>query len=779
MIRSLLALSILIAAAPASARKLPEIRVAMVSYGETPARVVGELEPLARRLEKAARGRANLLFAFGTYGDVVSWVELGKVDAAIVTPGVLGYLVHHSSGAAATWRYLGSEKTPADNHAACVTAADSPLKTLDDVRAAQAAGGAEFLFVDLLSVSGRILPQIALERAGINIAPEDVLYTSSHGTSLQKLLAERGEKPRVACVWERLLNEPANKGKFQTLDLPELRATPAPPDALLAVGTSPATKVLERAARGMRADLETDAPWRERALEVWRSYERVEDQGGRHFLSRVSLDGLASLLVAHKSLYGTEPRLAVVFSGGGAKCSYQVGAVRALEERLQKLRAEYKDPALDIGLVVGTSGGAINATAVALGAADNPEDYEAFKQTWLDLDQRKIIRPSLAVRANMGVWFAACQDLIFLGLAMLYARGKRRSAEWWGRRLLLLGAAQLALAALPIRPWWLFGDDAVLHHLFLWAMWGVCGGGVIQCVSGAALVLLHRRGRITRLREELTVAVLLALVIVLPVLQTIRMLWVEPTLSQNVGILELVTEKFPMLMHSTAPADADKNAQLRAMSREVFARGLLKRDLALTGSRLAAPGATLPGDLYFYAPASDSSPAPNYGERGVALRDRPEMLFDAMMGSGAIYPVFPARTLRDFPVPGESADIVDGSFSHRSPVEAAVLWGATHIVVLEASPEEISPRGAFAANIGAALTHLYDQAQLLDEHSKQHVTTLTLYPSPPHIGLLDFSGDLIAASVARGYRETLGRGALGGAPFHKEPGEPRFLKLER
>jgi len=303
--------------------------------------------------------------------------------------------------------------------------------------------------------------------------------------------------------------------------------------------------------------------------------------------------------------------------------------------------------------------------------------------------------------------------------------------------------------------------------------------GPPECVAGAALVLLHRRGRITRIREELTVAVLLALVVVLPVMQTIRMLWVEPTLSQNVGILELVTEKFPVLMHSTTPPDPGKDAQLRAMSREVFARGLLKRDLALTGSRLSAPGATLPGDLYFYAPASDSSPAPNYGERGVALRARPDMLFDAMMGSGAIYPVFPARTLRDFPVPGESADIVDGSFSHRSPVEAAVLWGATHIVVLEASPEEISPRGSFAANVGAALTHLYDQAQLLDEHSKQHVTTLTLYPSPPHIGLLDFSGDLIAASIARGYRETLGRGALGGAPFHKEPGEPRFLKLER
>jgi predicted acylesterase/phospholipase RssA/ABC-type phosphate/phosphonate transport system substrate-binding protein len=768
------------AATPSSARKWTEIRVAMVSYGETPAREMSELEPLARRLEAAARGRATLVFAFGSYGDVASWVEQGKVDAAIVTPGVLGYLVHSSSAdARATWRYLGSEKAPADNHAACVVPADSPLKTIDDVKAAQANGGVEFLFVDLLSVSGRILPQTALERAGVSVDPDDVLFTSSHGTSLRKLLAERGGKPRVACVWERLLNDNENAGKFREFDLPQVRDTPAPPDSLLAVGDSPATKILERAARGMSASMDARAPWRERALEVWRSYEHVEEQGGRRFLTRMSLDGLASLLVAHKSLYGTEPRLAVVFSGGGAKCSYQVGAVRAIAERLQRLRAEYKDPAFDIGLVVGTSGGAINAAAVALGAADNPEDYETFQKTWLDLDQRKIIRPSFPVRANMGLWFAACQDLILLGLALLLARGKRQSTEWWGRRLLALGAAQLLFAALPLRPWWLFGDDAAAHHLFLWAMWGVSGAGVLQLASGAALVLIHRRGRITRLREEAIVACLLAAVIVLPVLQTVRILWIEPTLSQNVGILELVTEKFPLLMHSTIAPDADKDAYLRALSREVFDRGLLRRDLALTGSRLAQEGSTLPGDLYFYAPASTATAAPDYGERGVPLRDRPDMLFDAMMGSGAIYPVFPARTLKDFPSPGRNTDIVDGSFSHRSPVEAAVLWGATHIIVLEASPEEISPRGSFAANVGAALTHLYDQAQLLDEHSKQHVTTLTLYPSPPHIGLLDFSGDLIAQSIARGYKEARGRGALGGAPFHKEPGEPHFLTLDR
>jgi len=778
MIHLMAALAAAALAAPARA-ELPEIRVALVSYGETPAREVRELEPLARRLEQAARGKARLAFAFGSYADVVSWVDQEKVDAAIVTPGVLGYLVDRARRTGRQeWKYLGSEKAADSNRAVCVTPRGSALRSVADVKAAQEKGGVEFLFVDLLSVSGRILPQLALKRAGVDIPPQDILYTSAHGTSLQKLLREKSERPRVACVWEKVLQAPANAGRFRALDLPELRAAKIPPDALLAVGAAPAEKLLEKAARGMGGVMGANASWQDEAADVWRSLEEIEDAGSRRLLTRVSLDGIASMLVAHKRTYGSAPRLAVVFSGGGAKCSYQVGAVRALAERLARLRAEFGDPGYDVGLVVGTSGGAINAVAEALGAADTPEDYDAFTRVWKELDQRKLIRPSLVVRANMGFWFAACQDLALLGLAVLLLRGKRQSTEWWGRRVFGLGLFQLALSALHLRPWWFFGDDAMAQHLFLWAGWGIAGAGWIQSASGGLLILMHKQGRITRLREELIAAVLLALVVVLPVLQGVRILWVEPTLSLNVGVLELVAEKFPVLMHSISPPpEGDLDAYLRVLSREVFERGLLKRDLVLTGSRLAQENSALPQDLYFYAPASAASPQPRFGERGVALTERPDLLFDAMMGSGAIYPVFPARTIPDFPAPGRSVDIVDGSFSHRSPVEAAVLWGATHIIVLEAAPEEISPRGSFAANVGAALTHLYDQAQLLDQYSKQQVTTVTLYPSPPHIGLLDFSGAVLAKSIARGYQETLGRGALGWAPFRKEAGEPRFVRL--
>jgi predicted acylesterase/phospholipase RssA len=774
------ALALLTWLSPPCAARRPVLHLALVSSGEAPERELRSLEPLAQRVRSSVAGRARVVVAFGSYADVISWIEQEKVDGAVVTPGVLALLEARAERSGRrTWRYVGSERTSEGDRSVCVVPEGSPIGGIEKLKLAVQRGEAEVLFADPLSVTGRIMPQRALRRLGVPVSSRDILYTSSHGTSLQMLAAERGAKPRAACVWEKVFDDEP-RGSFRALDIPELRDGRSPPDSLLAVGGGRAAALLEKAAR--RAGVVQDPSWKESAFDVWQAFSEVEELSGEKFLSRVSLDGFASLLVHHLRTYGTPPRLAVVFSGGGAKCSYQVGAIRAIEERLARLREEFHEPRFDIDLVVGTSGGAINAVAAALGAASTPQSYENFTSVWKDLDQSRVIKPSLIVKANMALWFAACQDLLLLALALAWSRRKKKqTTKFWGRALAALGLFQLVLSALPLKPWWLFGENAAGHHLFLWVGWGLPGAGLLQLASGALLVAAHTKWRVTRLREELTVGVLVVLALGLPLLQALRILWGEPTLSGNAGIRELVAEKFPRLVFGPEaplpPLPSDPDERLQTLSRAVFEGGRLRRDLALTGSRLAQRDSALPADLYFYASASPSGPSPSYGERGVSLRERPNLLFDAMMGSGAIYPVFPARTLKDFPSAGQSADIVDGSFSHRSPIEAAVLWGATHIVLLEASPEEISERGTLAANIGAALNHLYDQAQLLDQYSKQHVTTLTLYPSPPHIGLLDFSGNLIEKSIGRGYEETLGRGASSWAPFRKEPGEPRFLTV--
>jgi hypothetical protein len=109
-----------------------------------------------------------------------------------------------------------------------------------------------------------------------------------------------------------------------------------------------------------------------------------------------------------------------------------------------------------------------------------------------------------------------------------------------------------------------------------------------------------------------------------------------------------------------------------------------------------------------------------------------------------------------------------------------VLWGATHIILIQADPDELVPRGSFGANIAAALTHLYEQAQLTDVRTKEQAMLFNLAPRPPHIGLLDFAGNLIEASLAKGYREVRGdddRAAAQPPPFRKEVGLPHFVVL--
>ena len=198
-------------------------------------------------------------------------------------------------------------------------------------------------------------------------------------------------------------------------------------------------------------------------------------------------------------------------------------------------------------------------------------------------------------------------------------------------------------------------------------------------------------------------------------------------------------------------------------------RRLLQRDLVVTASCLAQSTSELPSDLYFYAQADPSRPAPPFGARGISLAEQPSLLLDVIMGSGSIYPVFPPRTVHDFPKAGQWVDLVDGGFAHNSPVEAAALWGATHIILIQASPPERVQRRNFLENTSAAFSHLYDQAQRADAQSKEHLVVFTLAPRPPHLCVLDFADNLIDRAITKGYREARGETTDGGPAGRSYP----------
>jgi predicted acylesterase/phospholipase RssA/ABC-type phosphate/phosphonate transport system substrate-binding protein len=765
-------------------------------------------------LERDSRGKLHFQLASGTYGDLLHWIDRGLVDVAVLSPGVFAEVMGSSAEGkgGGTCEYLATVglKPPAgagagespylyQYRAACVVGDRSPLTDLR-MFGKTVHGPMElmryfrFLFVHPLSVSGRIAPEFALQQAGIRPQQEQIRYSYSHSNSLRSINQEKGWK-EVAFVWENSLKTLPEKARVRRIDFPELDQLSIPSDAVVARRGFPyAARVAEllaahRDARGV-PDLERFADWESRygVIRNWRTALSLPSESVDS--RTVSLHEVSLILEHFARSQPVPPRLALVLSGGGAKCSYQVGVVAALEQELEALRKRVPAKGLDIALVVGTSGGAMNALPIALGISSTPQGQEDFRGVWTELDQREMIRPSEWLRSNIGLWWA-CFHALWIPWAVrrFVARPERRG--WWMAVLLiLLATVQLWFGYGHWQPWRLLGDNHALHHLWLlgyfgvrWSAWCLLGIGAIVAMSQW---FLRRRGKCLLLASRLLPSVLIFALVSLPLAQILMALFHEETLSDGSGIEATLAQKYPRMIDGRLTCEGGRpldlearlsnSARLQTISRQIFDRRLLRRDLVLTGSCLSQTSTGLPSDLYFYAATDPSRSLPRYGGRGIPLRDRPSILMDVVMGSGSIFPVFPPRVIHDFPRPGERIELVDGGFSHNSPIEAAILWGATHVILVQASPQERIQRGNFLNNSAEAFNHLYNQAQLLDAKSKGQVVVFTLAPEAPHLCVIDFAENLVRASIEKGYREATGQSPLGAEQprFRKELGEPIF-----
>ncbi|MEM1068643.1 MAG: hypothetical protein AAGI63_07095, partial [Planctomycetota bacterium] len=311
--------------------------------------------------------------------------------------------------------------------------------------------------------------------------------------------------------------------------------------------------------------------------------------------------------------------------------------------------------------------------------------------------------------------------------------------------------------------------------------WALLGIGIASMIWER---IRARHGDHLEIPKWLTNALLAGAVFGLPALQLITLLFLQATISTGAGMQSSLAQKFPTLINqhlkelNETPLANDPGASeaetLKQVSGEVIKRELLQRDLVLTGSCLSQTSDQLPSDLYFYAPIDRASEPPPFGPRGISLVDHPEILLDVVMGSGSIFPVFPGRVIDGIPQADELIELVDGGFAHNSPVEAAVLWGATHIILIEAKPRQRNERGNFVLNATSAFRHLHSQAQLLDTRSRGRVTIYTVAPNPPHMCVLDFAENLIDDSIQRGLREV----GDGRRSFYRELGEPVFVSVQ-
>jgi hypothetical protein len=276
--------------------------------------------------------------------------------------------------------------------------------------------------------------------------------------------------------------------------------------------------------------------------------------------------------------------------------------MRAIEEKLARLRRDTGDDSLDVSLVVGTSGGAINALPVAMGMSGTPDQCDELDAVWRSLDQREIIRPAFAVRLNMALWFASVQFLILSWIC----RQRRNDTGRTGRVRWLLCLAAGALGVLlvhsPLDPWRLLGPRPGMHRLYLWLSFGAEGAGWLLIATGCLGMALRTGGaevkpRLLAFRRLVRIAALAGLV-VLPLLQTWTILVHEPTLSEGQGIEDTLLDRYSRLVEvrrraggvpgSTVPSPdegASRREALQALSRRILGEGLLTRDLVLTDAR--------------------------------------------------------------------------------------------------------------------------------------------------------------------------------------------------
>lgn len=802
-----------LASAPSDTEPI-DIRVGIVAYEDFQEEYI-QFESIFAEFSRRDPGMRFKL-AVGTYGHVLHWLDRQQIDIAILTPGVFAGLLTSDNG---NWKprlceYLATVQLPAATsrwaskqrretafansyQSVCLVAADSPIKTLDDVREMASRNELEFLFVHPLSVSGRAVPMEALRRAGIHTDGTPCRFTYSHSQSIRMLTDLTATHPRITFAWDDAAGlNPQLEAGVRRLAFPELEQIAIPHDVVVARTGFPHS---ERFGRVLLTPSQEQQRYQFVQFDDWPTrYAKVHDwldkAGGLSAAregERIAFNEIGHLLLQYARSHPNRPRLALVLSGGGAKCSYQVGAVAAIESQMAQLRRENPEYPIDIELVVGTSGGAINSLPVAMGIPGTDEGQQAMYDTWTALNQCEIIRPPLIIRIYMGLWFALLQTAVVVGSVRLLVKDENRRGWAFAAIYTSLAGLEVLLGYFAPTPWHLLGTNHVLHHLWLWFSFGVKASAWFLFAIGVGALLLQayraRRGEHIRLPRRFKRTVLATGLLGLPLLQVITIAAFEETLSGGEGVEAALVYKFPRLMNRyltaehSLPLEVDpedsRRERLQDISRQIISRDLLQRDLVITGSCLDQSSHELPSDLYFYAPADRSSQVQPYGERGVSLRDHPQILLDVIMGSGSIYPLFPARRIDDIPRAGEEIELVDGGFAHNSPVEAAVLWGATHILLIDVMARGGVKRGNFLQNTTSSVRHLHRQAQLLDARSREKVTIFSLSPEPPHICIIDFADNLVRQSIEQGYRDA-DIDATGNTPrFLKEIGQPVFREV--
>lgn len=815
-------------------RKAPlVIRVGAIYYDDSDAQYAA-INDILSALEKQSNPSITFKLAVGTYDEIMNWYESDQIDLAIMNPGPLALLIDKFSQEELKNIFVGIRGRIADETSVASKEGANPRSTYNslmllnrDAVSREFPSGAtptddelvdlvmrkakqkqvHFLFVHPLSTSGYIFPRKVLKDAGIDLTPADYNITYSHDVSTKQVkdsAYDSSGRLQVAFVSDETRNTLSYSNVLAIRSGP--LTTKILQDVLLLTPdfiqrepvAAESVKKLLRSSKGQQTfNLSTPDEW-------WKEYEEIKTWvaalGGTNALlsNTLTIDQIITRINNYNRHHATEPaRVALVLSGGGAKCAYQLGAVEVIEERLKAAQNANPSQKLGIDLVVGTSGGAINALTIAAEVTKDANRRPNLVSTWQSFGQSEILKPSNFIRRLLGLAFGLTLSLCVLCLVYTFRliRWARRSsvkpresrsrfaiinkfrrltwAERVGIILLVLslvfylaGQRRITLASeLP-------AEALLKQHVFVhiaeysrqslrWAALALFIFGLCLCVDSILAIRKERYARVRQAVRPIVLMVTIVLSVILPVFALYRIFFSEKSLFVSEGIVNRMSAEIPGLLGSNVTSGS-----LPEISRDIIQKDLIKRDLVITGSMISA-SAQPDTDLYFIYKAGPDPALPQKlqkDNRFVSLRDpdNASILLDAVIGSGSIFPAFEPRQLSgvkrimDKDVTRDVA-IIDGGFVHNSPIEAAVKLDATHIIVIEASPasqpkEEIN----LLNNSVTAFNHLFTQAQLLDARSRRQAEIYTLQPSSPaangdpFLCTLDFGKNFIDRAVQWG-----------------------------
>lgn len=383
--------------------------------------------------------------------------------------------------------------------------------------------------------------------------------------------------------------------------------------------------------------------------------------------------------------------------------------------------------------------------------------------------------------------------------------------------MLIISTIEILIArGVSLSQWPAILKSHVISHLWLLFLMICSMAYPWPLVLGLLMVASGIRGRFNidwHSRRLWLVRMLAMLVVVFALILVLTSLWKDRSPSNSAQIEKAFIQKIPAMLEALHPGFKNKykDAELSDISKAISSDPtLLKRNLIITVSNLPLsdtsegldkpeyiPANELPEDLYFYFKSPEVNwPAPPVEKRFINFQDNPDKLLDVVIGSGTIYPLFPSRELTNVNLGQQKVTpkikVIDGGFIHNSPIEAAIKWKATHIILIEASPQPkpFDPQDTFDNSL-VAFNYIMAQAQRNDAESRGQVEIFELRPRSecekkslergcnrdpePNMDTFDFDPDIVCDAFNFGQQDVKTDLPL----FWRVPGPPRFRQTKQ